>query len=154
MNLQLKRADKLKRDYIVYYTYTCYIDEDCYDKEELARMSEDDKVFGSKEEKTYIIKQCYTTDEAYSKFYDIMDTNIIKDQIWDYRIEAEDNTKERIIKNEIYELVLEELFESEFGVYEWVDIDDDEEYEEQTEADGVYKILIEHEAYNRFMNSK
>lgn len=157
MNFILQRSDKLKRDYKITYTWQCEceIDEEDYDAddEDAQAKKEEDRYFGSEDTITVIMKDCYNEDEARSRFYEMMYEDELKEVVWDFKIELLNNTKEQAIKNEIYELVIADLFEGEIGRYEWVDTED-EDYEEIVEADGLYKILIEHEAYNRYMNTR
>jgi hypothetical protein len=160
MNLQLKRADKLKRDYIIYYTYECYTkDED--EIKDLQRRgvwvsdTKDENGWMTYESKevSLVIKQCYNEQEARDRLYDNDHDEILEGYLLDFRVEQLNSIKEQRIKDEVYELVIADLFEGEIGLYEWIDIED-EDYEDLVEVDGVYKILIEHEAYNRYMNTR
>ena len=131
MTYKLLRSDKLHSDYK--YTYTLY-------------------ELGSGEEinETYIeiIRGCKNLLEADDIFF-MKDRHAICS--WD--TERITNTKEQQIKNEIYELVLDELFDGEVARYEWVDTEDDY-FEYTDELQGIEKIMIEHEAYNRYMNTR
>jgi len=160
MNFTLQRSDKLKRDYIIYYTYQCYTkDED--EIKDLQRRGvwvsdtkdEDGWIIYESKEVSLVIKQCYNEQEARDRLYDNDHDEKLEGYLLDFRVEQLNSVKEQRIKDEVYELVLEELFEGEIGRYEWVDTDD-EYYEEHKELDGVEKILVEHEAYNRYMNTR
>jgi hypothetical protein len=157
MNFILQRSDKLKRDYKITYTWECEceIDEADYDAddEDAQQQKEEDRYFGSVDTKTVIMKDCYNTNEARGRFYEMMENDELEDEVWNFNVELI-STREQVIKNEVYELVLADLFEGEIGRYEWVDTEDEEYEEPEAEADGVYKILIEHEAYNRYMNTR
>jgi len=153
MNFILQRSDKLKRDYKITYTWQCEIDESYYDADELAEMTDADRYFESEDTITVIIKDCYNEQEAKDRFYDMDYKDELEERVWDYKVEQINRSKEHAIKNEIYELVIADLFEGEIGRYEWVDTED-EDYEEQSEMEGIEKIMIEHEAYNRYMNSR
>jgi len=49
---------------------------------------------------------------------------------------------------------LADLFEGHIGIYEYVDIRNADEYEIDEQLEGVERLMIEHEAYNKYMNSK
>jgi hypothetical protein len=116
-------------------------------------MTDADRYFESEDTITVIIKDCYNEQEAKDRFYDMDYKDELEERVWDYKVEQINRSKEHAIKNEIYELVIADLFEGEIGRYEWVDTED-EDYEEQSEMEGIEKIMIEHEAYNRYMNSR
>jgi hypothetical protein len=72
-------------------------------------------------------------------------------------------TNKQIVKNEVYELVIEELFGTRnFGykvdlAYEYDDqdlYDDEVEVINAMKGEGIDKIMMEHEAYNRYMNTR
>ena len=122
---------KLKRDYKVKYTLL---------------TSKDDITDGIVY--TAIIKDCYTQHQAYERWYDTIEyaSDLID-------IEAIVKTKQQRINDEVYELVLAELFDGQIAVYEYIDTNE-EDYELDTELEGIEKIMIEHEAYNRYMNTR
>jgi len=122
----------LKRDYKI--SWTEYTQED-----DVA----DGKIY------TTIVKNCYTQSEAFEKWYDALE--------YDYdelEIEAIVKTKQQRVNEEVYELVLADLFEGHIGIYEYVDIRNADEYEIDEQLEGVERLMIEHEAYNKYMNSK
>ena len=128
-------ANLLKRDYEVTYTI---------------QRREDDYLHG-RVYKT-IVKDCYTNSEAWQRWIDETD--------WDWadidelEIEPIKLTHEQRVNEEVYELVLGELFDGQIGVYEYVDIRNADDYEITERLEGIERVMIEHEAHNRFMNSK
>jgi hypothetical protein len=124
-------AHKLKRDYKI--TYTLYVPED--------------SVYFEKEY-TMMIKDCSTYDEAYERFCDNM---AYQHDLYD--IEAVDQTHTDRVNAEVYELVLADLFDGEIAVIGWLDEDDDN-WEINTELEGIEKILVEHQALIKYNESK
>jgi hypothetical protein len=124
----------LKRDYKI--TYTLALREDAINY---------GKVY------TTIMKDCRSHYDAYYKWDDSMT------EWYDWNeVEVIRPTKQQRVNEEVYELVLADLFEGHIGIYEYVDThittDEDQEIDEQLE--GLERMMIEHEAYNKYMNSK
>tara|TARA_R110002126_G_scaffold154333_1_gene301433 strand:+ start:374 stop:805 length:432 start_codon:yes stop_codon:yes gene_type:complete len=75
-------------------------------------------------------------------------------------------TNKQIVKNEMYELVIEELFGTrDFGykvdlAWEYDGQNDQDLYDDEVasinsmKGEGIDKIMLEHDAYNRYMNTR
>jgi hypothetical protein len=123
------QAHKLKRDYKA--TYTLNLDEGDY-------------LYGK--EYTMIFRDCLTYDEAYDRFCDSVEFNIVELLI---DIEAVDQTHTDKVNAEVYELVLATLFDGEIAVNGWLDEEDDN-WEINAELSGIEKILVEHQAQVKY----
>lgn len=125
------QAHKLKRDYKV--TYTLEVDKDSlyYDTEY-----------------TMMIRDCLTYDEAYERFCDNM--AYACDTI---DIEAVSMSKQQYVNEQVYELVLAELFDGDIAVNGWLD-DNSDNWEINEDLKGVEKIMIEHQAYLKYNELK
>jgi hypothetical protein len=124
-------ANLLKRDYKI--TYTLKTNSDDFN---------DGMIY------TTIMKDCYTQSEAFEKWYDTLEYAL---DDWD--IEPVKKTKQQRINEEVYELVLADLFEGHIGIYEYVDIRNADEYEITEQLEGIERMMIEHEAYNKYVNT-
>jgi hypothetical protein len=122
----------LKRDYKITYTLRTNSDD-----------INDGMIY------TTIMKDCYTSSEAFEKWYDTLEYAL---DDWD--VEAIVKTKQQRVNEEVYELVLADLFDGFIGVYEYVDIQNADDYEITEQLEGIERMMIEHEAYNKYMNSK
>jgi len=90
------------------------------------------------------VSGCKTYEEAYTTWIDNKEKGMIKDWI----IEPVVKTRSQVINAEVYELVLADLFEGDFGMYVYVDQDD--AFELEPELEGLEKLLLQHEAQLKY----
>jgi len=124
-------AHKLKRDYIVSYELAVSADCVLYNK-----------VFYKR------VNNCAT---AYLAFEQVADNTEYR--VRDWYVDAVEKTHTDNVNAAVYELVLAELFEDSIGVNVYVDLTDDD-YELNEELNGLEKMLVEHQALNKYNELK
>jgi hypothetical protein len=125
------QASKLKRDYVISYQFDLPEDAFLYDK-----------VFEFK------VKDCRSFDEAYNAWNDFMEFE--RRDVRDWYCDAIPKTRQQMINDEVYELLLSDLFESEINVFGLLD-DDDENWEINGEdLTSIEKMFISYEAQVKY----
>lgn len=122
---------KLKRDYIVSYEYVV---------DELHLLY--NQVFYR------LVKNCQWQYQAFEQVADAEDLQGYR--LRDWYVEPVLKTHQDRVSEQVYQLVLAELFVNDFGLT--VEIDDEEldDYEIETELEGLEKLLTEHQAQIKF----
>jgi len=123
------KADKLKRDYEVSYEYAVPEGSVLYNQ-----------VFYAK------VTDCYNRYQAFEAVVEQVEQDGYRLRDW-YCLPIK-KTHRDFVNAEVYNLVLAELFDGSIGVN--VFIDDQEEYELDEELDGLEKMLVEHQALNKY----
>lgn len=122
---------KLKRDYKI--TWTEY-------------QHPEDPVFNVVY--TKIIKNCYNQFEAYELWYAGLEYDYD-----DFEIDAVELTHQDQVNLAVYDIVLATLFDGDIGVYQEVDITE-EDLIIAEDLTGLEKILVEHQAQLKFDKMK
>jgi hypothetical protein len=120
-------AYKLKRDYIVSYELDVPEEHILYNQVFSRRVSD-----------------CAS---AYLAFEQVADG--VEYRVRDWYIDAVEKTHQDYVNEQVYELVLAELFDGSIGVNVFVDLVEDD-FELDAELDGLEKILVEHQAQVKF----
>lgn len=105
-------------------------------------VPEDAEIYNSIYE--FEIKDCKTYIDAYNTWVENREPGRLKD----WYIDPVVKTRSQVIDQEVYNLVLAELFDGDIGVN--VFVDDDDEFELEPELEGIEKILVEHQAQLKF----
>jgi hypothetical protein len=121
------KADKIKTEYKITYEYDVPEDSFIYNK-----------VY------EVVIKDCQSYFQAYNTWMETRQPGRLRD--W-YIDSVQSNHQDRV-NEEVYQLVLAELFEGDIGVSVYVDDVDDIELE--PELEGLEKILVEHQAQLKY----
>jgi hypothetical protein len=127
-------ADKLKRDYKITWT-------------ESYRVRNEEEVY--EENYECIVKDCETTHHAWETWYEtILDCDY--DDVSYIDVEPVELTHSDRVNAEVYELVLNTLFDGKFGIYQRVYPQIQDDYELTEDLQGLEKILVEHQALMKY----
>ena len=124
-------ANKLKRDYIITYEYDVSQDDVLYNK-----------VF------EYKVKDCRSFDDAYIQWSDFISKD--KMSLRDWYCDVIPKTRQQLINDEVYELVLADLFESEVNVFGFLDEEDDNWEINGEDLTSIEKMFISYEAQVKY----
>jgi len=128
-------ASKLKRDYVISYQF------DLPEKSFLYN-----KVFEFK------VRDCPSFDEAYNAWDDFMAGE--RRSVRDWYCDVIPKTRQKMINDEVYELVLADLFESEINVFGVLDEEDDNWEINDEDLTSIEKMFIGYEAQVKYNESK
>ena len=117
------KANKLKRDYEVSYEYSVPEDSVLYNK-----------VFYAK------VTDCYNAYQAFESVVDKIEQDGYR--IRDWYVEPIVKTHRDRINDEVYNLVLAELFDGDIGINVYIDENEDD-VELHPELEGLEKMLVE-----------
>ena len=130
-------AHKLKRDYKVTWEVAYRIG------------NEDEGYEMVYEDYECVIKDCYTQHHAWETWFEeVLDCPY--DDVSYVDIDAVELSHTDRVNQQVYELVLAELFDSEFGVYEVVYPQIQDDYEVTEDLQGLEKMLVEHQAQLKY----
>ena len=129
------QAHKLKRDYIITYEYDVRVDDILYNK-----------VF------EYKVKDCRCFDDAYIQWSDFISKD--KMTLRDWYCDVIPKTRQQMINDEVYELVLAELFDDEIVVNAWLDEEDDNWEINGEDLTSIEKMFISYEAQVKYNAQK
>jgi hypothetical protein len=124
------KADKIKRDYEVSYEYA--VAETCvlYNK-----------VFCAK------VTDCYNSYQAFEAVVDKVEQDGYR--IRDWYVQPVVKTHRDFVNEQVYNLVLAELFDGDIGINVYIDENEDD-VELHPELEGLEKMLVEHQAQLKF----
>ena len=93
---------------------------------------------------TKVIKNCYNQFEAYELWYAGLEYDYD-----DFEIDAVELTHQDLVNLAVYDIVLATLFDSDFGVYQDVDLTEEDLLITELPT-GLEKMLVEHQAQLKF----
>ena len=125
------QASKLKRDYVISYQFDLPEDAFLYNK-----------VFEFK------VRDCRSFDEAYNAWDDFMAGE--RRSVRDWYCDVIPKTRQQQINDEVYELVLADLFESEVNVFGFLDDDEDNWEINEEDLTSIEKMFISYEALLKY----
>jgi len=129
---------KLKRDYKIIW-------EEAY----RVKADNDDGYEMVYDEYECIVKDCLTKHQAWETWYDsVLETDY--DDVSYVDVEPVEMTHQDRINDEVYQLVLATLFDGDFGVYQLVYPQIQDDYELTEDLVGLEKMLVEHQAQLKF----